>query len=194
MLTFQIFKFCFLQKVILRVSKCITCDSSSFSCRSFSSTNNNKPRSKLLSLPTISCFDFFFGCSRDGFEELQWARAKVQKNDGTHEFKVAPNLFFFLPLRGDILEKARGEVLTMVEIAQRPRCQGGIGNGQGCSWVKVIGWFRWLSKLILSQSVGEVLAMVDIAPRMSYRGGLRDGQDHSWVRHSFSQGFPLSLF
>ncbi len=177
MLTFQIFKFCFLQKVTLRVSKCITCDFSSFSCRSFSSTNNNKPRSKFLSLPTISCFDFFFGCSRDGFEELQWARAKVQKNDGTHEFKVAPNYFFFYHWEVTFSRKLVGrswqwsrslkgrdakEVSAMVKVAHGWRSQGGFDDCQSWFRAKVSGrsW-RWLI-LLLGWVIGEVFVMAKI--------------------------------
>lgn len=159
MLTFQRFEFLFLQKVTLEVSKCITCGFSSFSCWSFSGTNNNKPRSKLLSLPTISCFDFFIGCSRDGFEELEWAWAKAQKNDGTHEFKVAPNYFFSTVERWHFQESL----------------WGGLDNGRDCSKAEMPRRYRQWSRLLMGEGHGVVSVIVKVNSEPKCRGGLGDG-------------------
>jgi len=67
----------------------------------------------------------------------------------------------------------------VVEIVPKPSCKGGFSDGQGHSWVALVGQSWQLSKLLLGKRLKEVLTMTKIALNLKCKGGFGDGQGHS---------------
>jgi hypothetical protein len=96
------------------------------------------------------CVFFSLDVGGDGFEELQQARAKAQKNNGTCEVEGTPIHFFFCHRKAMVVLVGRfwqwlrlllgweiGEVSMMAEVAPRLACRRGLGDGQNCSWAEL---------------------------------------------------------
>jgi hypothetical protein len=200
MFTSRVFRFHFLQKVTFRVSKCIICDSFSFSCCGFSNVNYSKPRGKFFSPPTISCLFSCCGCWRrwtwkalmslnQSFKKRWHSRARgiasflhLKKLIGRFRqwsrslpIEMPGKSWQWLRL---LPGKACGEVLIMAKVVPEPTCQGGLNNGQDCSRA-------------IQQGTST---MAKVAPRRGLWEGLGNCWGQSWVKVSKrSQRWPKLL-
>jgi hypothetical protein len=155
LLTSQVFRIHFLPKITLRVSKCIICDSSSFLGWGFSNTNNNKPRSKLPSPPTIWCLFVSFGCmmiliwgapiSLGQSLKERWTPWARRNFSSVAERREVPWWWCHDPMLhwGHCLwffsSQARRDVSAKIEVTPKLGCHGGIKDGRTCSLPGLLG-------------------------------------------------------